>query len=552
MKRLVVATLVGGVVVVSAAGIAYAQSPRTTASGTRIAGVPIAPGLTQKALEQRLQLLIEAQPSSLHLIAGTRTVDLVRKDLGVAVDVTATAKRTLATSGRRRLLGLIGFGSGHEVEPRLSVDALRLSSTVLKVVTTSKVDVFHGDLTWQGSRYVVKPPTNGQSATAGDVRSALQAAVRHLSTSTDADGTDAEVAVTQQPAEATQADLDALAAQAQAGLQPIRLVAADLTTTVSVADFAPLVTVTATTPLALALRTDLTKTLATRVAANLSSAAREPRFTTPPSAVLLTEQGNTRWSPRPATVPTSVPGHIGHTVGVASVTAALTTALREPQPQMTLEADIVPPAVSPALAGRVNALIGTFTTYYGCCQPRVRNIQLIARTIDGTVIAPGESFSLNGIVGRRTLAKGYVEAPYILNGKLELDVGGGISQFATTMYNAAFFGGLQLDRHQAHSFYISRYPVGREATVNFPDINLAWTNNTGVPVVIDTATTGTSLTVSLYGDNGGRTVSASTGERLPVPGKDFRITVTRTLTGPEGKSTTEKTTTTYDKPPAGE
>jgi hypothetical protein len=159
----------------------------------------------------------------------------------------------------------------------------------------------------------------------------------------------------------------------------------------------------------------------------------------------------------------------------------------------------------------------------------VTNIRRIAVALDKTLVLPGERLSVNGAVGRRTAAKGYVLAPYIAGGRLSSDIGGGVSQFATTMFNAAFFAGVRLDEHQAHSFYISRYPPGREATINYPEIDLAWTNDTTAPILVRTATTGTSVTVALYGRDDGRTVTGATSAGAPAAGGGFRTTVRRTV-----------------------
>ena len=107
-------------------------------------------------------------------------------------------------------------------------------------------------------------------------------------------------------------------------------------------------------------------------------------------------------------------------------------------------------------------------------QPRVTNIQRAAELLDGTILLPGKAFSLNQALGKRTVEKGFVSAPQIFNARLEEAVGGGISQVATTLYNAAFFAGIKLVAHQAHQFYISRYPMGREATVSWggPELDL--------------------------------------------------------------------------------
>jgi len=86
----------------------------------------------------------------------------------------------------------------------------------------------------------------------------------------------------------------------------------------------------------------------------------------------------------------------------------------------------------------------------------------------------------------------------IEDGEFKTDVGGGISQYATTLFNAAFFAGLDIPQYQAHSVYISRYPFGREATLAYPSIDLKIRNNTPYGAVIWTSYTGSSLTVQLW------------------------------------------------------
>ncbi|MGH3029331.1 MAG: VanW family protein, partial [Gaiellaceae bacterium] len=205
------------------------------------------------------------------------------------------------------------------------------------------------------------------------------------------------------------------------------------------------------------------------------------------------------------------------------------------------------PAVTTRAARQADSLIGSFTTHFACCESRVTNIRLIAEAVDGTLIAPGEQFSLNGVAGPRTAEKGYVPAPFIADGKLIDAVGGGVSQFSTTIYNAAYFAGLKIDSHQPHSFYISRYPPGREATLDYATIELLWTNDTDAPVLVRSSTTDTSVTVDLYGANGGRRVEAVSGPRQPAGGA-FAITVTRVIRYPGGRTVREPFTTTYETP----
>ncbi len=159
-------------------------------------------------------------------------------------------------------------------------------------------------------------------------------------------------------------------------------------------------------------------------------------------------------------------------------------------------------------------LVSRFTTYHSCCQPRVTNIQIMAREIDEWIVLPWEEFDLNEVLGPRTESKGYVAAPILLNGESyccdhPLNIGGGTSQFGTTIYNTVFWGAYDDISHKPHSRYISRYPLGIEATLGNPSPNVVFVNDTWTPVIIRTSYTSTSITVEFWGNNGGRIVVGS-------------------------------------------
>lgn len=128
--------------------------------------------------------------------------------------------------------------------------------------------------------------------------------------------------------------------------------------------------------------------------------------------------------------------------------------------------------------------VSEFSTQYPHADYRNINIGRAAELIDGTVLKPGEQFSLNGIVGERTAENGFTEGYVISNGILKKDLGGGVSQLATTTFNAMFFAGLKDIEHKPHSFYIDRYPVGREATVAWPTVDLRFENDTDYGVLV--------------------------------------------------------------------
>ena len=174
-------------------------------------------------------------------------------------------------------------------------------------------------------------------------------------------------------------------------------------------------------------------------------------------------------------------------------------------------------------------VIGEFTTYYQPNQTRNINIQRIAELTQGAVIEPGGEFSINDYVGRRTRENGFVDAGVISNGVFTTSVGGGISQYATTLFNAAFFAGLDFGDYQSHSIYISRYPYGREATVNFPNVDLEILNTTPYGVLLWPTTDETSITVTLYGTKW--VEGAQTGQTERRQGVScIRVTTERTRT----------------------
>ena len=170
-----------------------------------------------------------------------------------------------------------------------------------------------------------------------------------------------------------------------------------------------------------------------------------------------------------------------------------------------------PPAYSTEWAQKlhITELVSSYTTQHPCCQPRVTNIHLAADTINGTILEPGQTFSLNDALGPRTTAKGYQLAPGIgANLEFEDSVGGGVSQLSTTLFNAVFFGCYEDVTHTVHALYISRYPMGREATLNYPSIDNKFRNDSHSGVLIRTSYSGTSVTVSLYGSKEGRSCRA--------------------------------------------
>jgi vancomycin resistance protein YoaR len=152
-------------------------------------------------------------------------------------------------------------------------------------------------------------------------------------------------------------------------------------------------------------------------------------------------------------------------------------------------------------------VLARFSTKFPPNQPRVKNIRRIADLMDGVVVEPGQSFSVNHFIGKRTEENGFVMAPSILDAEMSETVGGGISQFATTLYNALYDAGFPVIEHKPHSHFISRYPAGVEATLSWPGPDLSFKNDSESPLVIETSVSKDRVSVKLLGRTPGRKVT---------------------------------------------
>jgi vancomycin resistance protein YoaR len=228
--------------------------------------------------------------------------------------------------------------------------------------------------------------------------------------------------------------------------------------------------------------------------------------------------------------------------GPGAVTAIQSALLRQPgTTPINLPLKPVAPSRDDEAARKLGIVepIGTFTTNHAAGEPRVQNIHRIADLIRGAVIGPGGTFSVNDHVGRRTTANGFVAAPVIDHEyKFTDDVGGGISQFATTIFNAAFFAGLDIPSYYMHGIYISRYPYGRESTISFPAPDVRIRNNTPYGVLIWPTYTATSITVTMYST---KYVSGEqTNQTTEKKGVCTAVTTERTRTYVDGRKTIDR------------
>jgi vancomycin resistance protein YoaR len=186
-----------------------------------------------------------------------------------------------------------------------------------------------------------------------------------------------------------------------------------------------------------------------------------------------------------------------------------------------------PPQVTAAMleSQKITGLLASYTTRFDPSQTaRTENVQLAAKSLDMAVIKPGDTLSFNKIVGERTVEGGYKDAYIILDGKFVPGLAGGICQVSSTLYNTGLMANLSVVQRSNHDLAITYVPLGQDATVAYPDLDLKFENNTGGYLLVRTKTTSDSLTIDLYGKvNPGQEVSISNTTESVVQPEEQRI-----------------------------
>lgn len=262
--------------------------------------------------------------------------------------------------------------------------------------------------------------------------------------------------------------------------------------------------------------------------------------------------------------PTPVAGKPGTTIDPKDLVSSVLGAAHDGARTATVKTTVAQPEFSLEDVKKwgIKEVIATYDADLPYNPPRTTNIRIAANTINGTVIPPGGTFSLNGILGERTPEKGYQDAIVIMDGRYEKGTGGGVSQVSTSVLNAAFFAGMKLTEHHAHAFYITHYPEGREATVHWDDLDNKWTNDTPYGVLVQSSVESGVLKFAMWSTKSWDDIKALKSPRrairapkviydtsagcvpqVPVPG--FSVTITRQFIKGGAVAKTDGFTTSY-------
>jgi vancomycin resistance protein YoaR len=461
------------------AGGGYAVAHQIAADkvplGTKVSGVDIG-GLTRAEAVAELRDELGARAAEpIHLkVAGGRSADVRPDEIGLTIDYEATVDAAGAGESWQPRRQWDYFTGGDDSDAVVDVDETRLSDRLAGLTEGLGVPPKDGRIVFDKGRVRVVNPIPGEAV---DIDAARDAVTEAFLGQQDT----AELTVTQAQPDIDDADLqqalDGFANPAMSA--PVTLVFGSSKVKLQPRQYASALSMV---PQDGVLVPQVDERRITRLVKGATTSGK------PVDATVEIVDG------KPKVVPAR-PGVSFRPADVVTVFTDLLTAAegdREGQVDATVrEADLT---TADARKLGIKQKISEFTTYYPYAEYRNINIPRAAELIDGTILEPGDTFSLNDTVGERTKENGFAIGYTIQDGILKLDYGGGVSQMATTTFNAAFFAGLEDVEHKPHSFYIDRYPEGREATVAWPTVDLRFKNDTPYGVLIHATVTPATVT----------------------------------------------------------
>jgi vancomycin resistance protein YoaR len=457
--------------------------------GVKIEGARIEGKSERDAADEIARLATGLESTPLQTRAGDHTFTLEPAAVGLHIDAEKTARDAVRSGRDGNLLARVSGTAmrrlrADEVPLIVSYDDGRLDDVL--ALWSAQVDegIVEGALEFDGTSVVVVEPRGGTGIQRDEAKARIVDAL-----SQTARPQQIELPVGEVRPKVDRAQVDAAAARARALLASnVEIRAATARAVLSPAQLASMLG-TKITKSGLDLTLD-EAALRAAVGSNLAAYEKAPVDAT----FAITEQNTV----------SVVPSQDGRTLDFGAAAADILRGDRV----VTATAHKLHPEHDTAWAKKlgIKRQVSAFTTYHPSGQPRVQNIHLAADVLNNTIVEPGQVFSLNETLGPRTPEKGYVKAPILVADGFGEDYGGGVSQLTTTVYNAVFFGGYADVEHAPHRFYISRYPMGREATINYPSVDLKFRNDTRYGVLIRAYYSDTEITVAFFGDNEGRVV----------------------------------------------
>ena len=496
LRALVVAGCVVAAALALYLGAALAAGDGVRA-GTTVAGVSIG-GLSQDEAVAKLDAALGKRASKPLKVQVTEHEFAIKpQDAGLSFDAEATVA---AVSGRtwnpiELAAGLLG---SRAADPVVRVDEEALRAQVEGIATSVDTEPVEPALAMDGTTPVLTPGKQGYVLDEAVLRQALVDSLLEPRAPIQAALVSASPTVTPEAAD------EALALAEQAVSAPVIVSASDITATLR--------------PKAIARALSFTSEngqLAPQLDGAVLHAAIEDDL-----AAVETPGRDARFKIKGGK-PVIVPSKVGTGISDDELAAAVVPVLgkRTPDRAVSVSIGTREPKLSTeeAEALCITERMSTFTQRFPYAAYRVQNIGQAAKYVNGTILRPGEVFSMNQTMKERTAENGYTEGFIIApGGVFAEEMGGGVSAATTTVWTGAFFAGLERVFTQAHSIYISRYQPGLEATVSWGNFDMKFKNDTPCGVLITTSMSPTSMTVSFWGSKQYDDVDAEFGPRRDI------------------------------------
>jgi vancomycin resistance protein YoaR len=490
--------------------------------GVSIAGIDVGRLTHEEAAAKLTAQVQRAAKKPITLTNGTKDWPVLASDIGTTIDVSGSVQKA-ATIGRGdnivdNLFDRFGlYFSPRNVGLSGTVDSMLLDTTISDVAKKLDRPPVNAGVTVKGSEVTVVEGTDGLVVDQAALRGSLKSLLFSLHS------TELRVPMKVLAPAIQAANTSAAVAQVKTMVgDSVRLKLDDQSWTLSLEKVAA----------AIEFRTE-GQGDASRLVPYLS-AKKLSAFLKNVGTAAHKESRSATWQTDGQTA-SLVPARTGRTLDTEATAAALTEAalktsdrvttarVKESQPAVTTEK---------AKAMGIVTAIGSYTTEFSGSAGRLHNVARAGQLISGTLLAPGEEFDFNTIVGARTEAHGFQTAPAIIAGKLEDTLGGGICQVSTTLFNAVFFAGLDVTARTNHSIYISHYPKGRDATVSWGGPEFRFRNDTANWIMIKAASGARSLTFVLYGTSAHRKVTYTTSDFYGItPPTVKRVNTNQLLVG---------------------
>ncbi|WP_289025331.1 VanW family protein [uncultured Cellulosimicrobium sp.] len=445
-------------------------------SGTSVAGVDVG-GLSRTAAEDRLESELGPRAAEpITLAAGEASTTLDPATAGLTFDAAGTAEELTSFSMNPARLWQHLFG-GKDAEPLVTVDDAALDAQVEALRGSLEIEPVDGAVQFVDGAPTSTPAADGSALVTDEVPATITESWLV---------TDGPVELPTEPVEPTitQDETDAALALAE------KVVSAPVV--VSVGGQSPELPPEALAAAASFAATDGVLTLTFDGPALVQSVVDRTND-------LLTAADDAHFVFRDG-APVIEGGQPGTTIDPAAIATAVTTAASGDERTATVELVESDPEQSVAAleALGIKEKVSEFSTPVPNVPVRTANLKRGAEKVNGTLVKPGETFSLVDTLSPITLEGGYYAAGIVESGRHTEGVGGGLSQMATTTYNAGFFAGLEDVEHRPHSYWFERYPAGREATIFVGSIDMKFKNDTPYGVLMQSWVGGGQLHVAVW------------------------------------------------------